>query len=143
MAARVTDQTIRIEGLVELQKALRKADSDLPKRLRLANKAGAEVVAAEARQRVNQVAKNPTGRTERSIAARAEQRGASVKGGGARVPSYAWFDFGGRVGRNKSVVRPFIKGGRIIYPALAAKGSEAVDKYDNEIDALLRDAGLR
>lgn len=139
MAARVTDQTIHIEGLVELQKALRKADSDLPKRLRLANKAAAEVVAQEARRRTPV----RTGKAQRSIASRAEQRGASVKGGGARVPYFPWLEFGGRVGRNKAVVRPFIKGGRIIYPALAAKGGEAVDKYATEIDALLRDAGLR
>jgi hypothetical protein len=32
------------------------------------------------------------------------------------VPHYPWLDFGGRVGRAKSVHRPFLPGGRFIYP---------------------------
>jgi phage gpG-like protein len=143
VAARASADTVRVEGLVEFQKALRRADSDLPKRLRLANKAAAEVVAEEARRRVQSEAKNPTGKLAGSVAIRAEQRAASVKMGGARTPYAGFFDFGGRVGRNKSVERPFIKNGRVVYPAVAAKNEEVADRFGREIDALLRDAGLR
>jgi hypothetical protein len=134
----VAAQQVRIEGLRELQRDLRLIDKTMPRELRKANKAAAEIVAVEARKRTPV----HSGRARRSLVARAEQRSASVKGGGARVPYFAWLDFGGSVGRNKSVHREVIKGGRIIYPALAAKREQVADEYEELLAGVFRLAGL-
>lgn len=55
-----------------------------------------------------------TGQSANSIRAMGPQVSA-----GSGVPWYNFADFGGRVGRNKSVSRPFIKGGRWLFPAVA------------------------
>ncbi|WP_307937034.1 HK97 gp10 family phage protein [Salinispora arenicola] len=47
-----------------------------------------------------------------------------VRAGGARVPYYPWLDFGGRVGRGRSVRRPFRREGRYLWAGYAAKSDE-------------------
>lgn len=130
---------IRVEGLRELQRHLRMLDVALPRELRKANKQAAEIVAVEARRRTPV----RTGRARRSITVRAEQRGASVKGGGARVPYFAWLDYGGQVGRRNSVSRPYRKGGRILYPSLAARREQVVDAYEVLLARVFATAGMR
>lgn len=103
---------IKITGLVEFQRALRALDAELPRALRLAHNQAAEVVVEWARPRVP----TTSGRARASVRATSSQRDARVTGGGARVPYYPWLDFGGRVGRQKSIKRPFLSGGRYIYP---------------------------
>lgn len=126
---------IVVEGLKELQATLRKVDAALPRQLRKVNKEAADTVASDARGRAPVL----SGRLRDSIAARAEQRSASVKGGGGRVPYFGFIDFGGAVGRDHATVRPFIKGGRIIYPAVTANRDRIFDTYERGINALLRD----
>jgi hypothetical protein len=105
-------EPIKITGLAEFNRNLRKINSDLPKALRLAGNEGAEIVASWARHRVEK----DTGRAQRSIKAKSTRTEARVSGGSKSVPWYAWLDFGGKVGIKHSVKRPFIKGGRYIYP---------------------------
>lgn len=139
------EPAIVVEGLRELQKSLRAVSSDLPKELRKANKAAADDVVPAAQRR----APSRTGKLRKSIVARAEQRGASVKGGGARVPYFGFIDFGnkigvgGGVGRHDSHPRPFIKRGRIIYPAVTEKRDEILDTYERALAGLIRSAGLQ
>lgn len=130
---------IVVEGLRELQATLRAVSNDLPRELRKAHKEAAETARDAARSR----APRRSGRLVNSIAARAEQRSASVKGGGARVPYFGFIDYGGSVGRNNSVHRPFIRTGRIIYPAVAEKRADIFGNYERAINALLREAGLQ
>lgn len=110
-----TVQLITIDGLAEFRRDLRRLSADLPKALRLAlNKAGESVI-VEARPRVP----TQSGRAARSLKARSTQTEVRVQGGGARVPYYAWLDFGGtREGRGGGkATRPFYSEGRIIYAA--------------------------
>lgn len=129
---------IVVEGLRELQSSLREVSDELPRELRKINKAAADLVVPAAQRRAPSV----SGRLRKSIVARAEQRGASIKGGGKRVPYFGFIDFGGRVGRNKSVERPFIKRGRIIYPAVDEQHDRIIELHEAGIAALLHDAGL-
>lgn len=84
--------TIRVEGLTELRKALRDAPAAARKELSKANKAAAQVVADEAKSTVPR----RTGRLAASIAAQATQTAGKVKAGSAaRVPyagpiHYGW-----------------------------------------------------
>lgn len=130
---------IQVKGLREVQAALRKVDSELPKALRRVNLAAAEIVAQEARRR----APVKTGKLRKSIKAQGQQRGASVKGGTpSRVPYFGFIDFGGVTGRYGNAKRPFIKDGRIIYPSVARRKQEALEFYERAVDDLIKKAGL-
>lgn len=113
----VAHDAIRVDGLAQFSRALRQIDKDAPKELRLVANTAADVVAGRARTRV----KRQSGRAQRSVKASSTRTLARVKGGGPRTPYYPWLDFGGRVGRKRSIKRKFIKSGRYIYPAYAAK----------------------
>lgn len=109
----MTGEAIRITGLREFQRNLKKLDADLPKALRMAFNGAADVVVNDARPRVAR----RSGRAAGTVKARSTQTASRVVGGGNKAPYYPWLDFGGRVGRNRSVTRPFLKSGRYIYDA--------------------------
>lgn len=103
---------IRVEGLAQFSRNLKKLDSDLPKVLRLALKQASDLVADDIRPKVPR----RTGKARRSIKAKATRTEARVEAWGDRVPYGKWLDWGGRVGRKKATVRPFIAGdGRYVY----------------------------
>lgn len=103
---------IRITGLREFSRNLKKIDADLPKALRVALNESADLVVDTARPDVPQ----KSGRARRSMRAASTRTAARVKAGGKRAEHYAWLDFGGAVGRNRSVVRRFYSDGRYLYP---------------------------
>lgn len=102
---------IKVEGLREFVRNLQKLDSDLPKALRVAFNQAADVVVQDARPGVPR----KTGKAAASIKARSTRTAVRVVAGGNRAPYYPWLDFGGRVGKKRSVKRPFLKDGRFIY----------------------------
>ena len=76
---------LQVDGLKDVQKALRDVDKALPRELRKANLAAAEIVAVEARR----LAPHQSGRLKKSIKAQADQRSASVKVGTPSRTPYA------------------------------------------------------
>jgi hypothetical protein len=66
----------------------------------------------------------------------------TIIAGGPRVPYYAFVDFGGRVGRKKSVLRRFIRGGRYIYPAYHHLERELLDMFGETIRDLGKASGV-
>lgn len=110
-------EPIRIDGLAEFSRNLKKLDSDLPKALRIAMNEAADVVVKHATMRIPR----RSGRAQRSLKARSTRTTVRVAAGGRVAPYYPWLDFGGRVGRNRSVRRPFLKEGRYIYAAYFEK----------------------
>jgi hypothetical protein len=104
---------IRIDGLKQFRANLKSLDRELPKALRLAFNEAAEIVVTDARGRVP----SKSGKARASVKAKSTQAYSRIAGGGNKAPYYPWLDFGGRVGRNKSVKRPFLKDGRFIYNA--------------------------
>lgn len=125
-------EQVRVEGLRELQRDLRRVDTGLPRELRQAGLAAAEVVAQQARVLVPV----RSGRLQRTIKARAQQRGASVKAGTAKTVPYAGVtEFGGAVpagsGTAHHTPRPFM------YPALEQSRDRAIDRYTDAVRALI------
>ena len=116
----MTIDPIKIEGLDQFVRSLRQLDSELPKALRLAMNEAASVVVDDARPRVP----TRTGRAQSTIKARSTRTSVRVAAGGRRAPYFPWLDFGGRVGRNKSVKRAFLKEGRYIWKAYADNRTE-------------------
>lgn len=131
--------SIEVNGLRDLQSALRKIDKELPRELAAGLAEAAKIVADAARGKVPQ----RTGRAAASIKVRKQQRAASIAMGGAKASYMPWLDFGGKVGRNRSVHRPFIPGGRYVYPTLSDKNEEVVDKIDEVIERLAGRAGFK
>lgn len=133
-------EPIRIEGLREFSRNLRKLDNDLPKALRVAMNQGAELVIGEATPGIP----SRTGRARKSVRKASTRTQVRVTGGGKRAPYYPWLDFGGRVGRRRSIARPFIADGRYIYSAYF--GLRSAGRFEEVLtDALLdvaRQAGL-
>jgi hypothetical protein len=128
----VSESAIRIDGLAQFQRNLRKLDTDLPKAMRAALNQAAEVVAADARSRVPR----RSGRAAASIRVASTQTAARIRAGSNRAPYYPWLDFGGRVGRKKSVKRPFLKQGRYLYAAYFDK------RQSGEFERVLTEALL-
>jgi hypothetical protein len=123
---------ILIDGLAQFQRNLRAMDSDLPKALRIAMNQAADVVVSDAKPRVPK----KTGKAAASIKAASTRTAVRIKAGGRRAPYYPWLDFGGAVGRKRSIRRPFLKDGRYLYEAYFSK------KASGEFEAVLTKALL-
>jgi hypothetical protein len=106
---------LAVAGLAEMRRGLKGMDSSLPKSVRVALNSVAQVVVDAAKPKIP----SRTGAAKGSLKAASSQNQARVSAGGQRAPYYPWLDFGGRVGRKKSVHRDFYKSGRYIYPAVA------------------------
>jgi hypothetical protein len=129
---------IQITGIKEFQASLRKMDADLPKQLRIALNQASQVVIDKARPQVP----SRSGAARGSLKVRSSQREARVAAGGRRAPYYPWLDFGGSVGRAKSVHRPFYTEGRFIYPSLRKNREEILDIMSQALTDLAKGAGL-
>lgn len=105
---------IKIDGLAQFSRDLRKLSSELPKALRIANNEASQLIVDRA---VPKVPLGPSkgGHARSSIKAKSTRTEGRVTGGGKKYPYYPWLDFGGRVGKARTVQRPFIKTGRYIF----------------------------
>lgn len=134
----MSESRITITGIKEFQASLRAMDADLPKQLRIALNGASELVIKKARPEI------PTrsGAARASLKVRSSQREARIAAGGRKAPYYPWLDFGGKVGRNKSVDRKFYTEGRYIYPALRKNREEITKLMVTALSDLARGAGL-
>lgn len=130
--------TIEIEGLRQLRAQLKQADAALPKQMRVALNAASELVVSYARPRVPQ----RSGRARASLKVRSSQTQARVAAGGTRAPYYPWLDFGGAVGPEKSVKRPFYTEGRYVYPGLRENRDKITQVMADALTELARGAGF-
>lgn len=131
-------EVIKIDGLAEFSRNLRKLDSELPKALRIAMNAAADIVVDAARAKVPR----RTGRAARSIRPQSTRTAVRVTAGGRRVPYYPWLDFGGRVGRGRAIRRPFYSDGRYIYPAYHANREEFTAVLEQALLDVARQSGV-
>lgn len=104
-------EPIRVVGLRELTRALRQTDAALPKEIRVAHNDVSGLLIAETRPKIPR----RSGRAAGSLRAASTRKAVRVKAGGRRAPYYPWLDFGGRVGKGKSIKRPFLPDGRYLY----------------------------
>lgn len=104
---------VEIQGLREFSRRVRSADKELSKEMRRGMKSIAETVARSAKESVPK----RSGKLANSIRPTSTPKVGKVSMGGARVPYAGFIEFGGSVGRNNSVKRPFVKNGRYLRPA--------------------------
>lgn len=98
-----------------------------------------QAVLAGARSRVP---RGPSGAARASLRIIGAQDTETVTGGGQKAPYYGWLDFGGRVGRNKSVLRPYRKQGRYLLPALMDAQALIEASLDEAVQGTLRAGGF-
>jgi hypothetical protein len=134
----MTRITIEVTGLRELQRALKEADAGLPKLIRVALNQASELVINYAKPHVPK----RTGKAAASLKVRSTAKLARIAAGGRAAPYYPWLDFGGKVGRGKSVDRPFYTEGRYIYPALRKNREEITAVMSTALTELARTAGM-
>lgn len=128
----MADDSVQIivdrQSIGQLQRALRKAGDDCKEGITAEMRSIADRIVGDAQQRVPWV----TGAAAQSLRARGRVGGASMAAGGTAAPYYPWLDFGGRVGRNRSIKREW-RGrpngsGRYIYPAISAHRDETITR---------------
>lgn len=145
MGARDLVRPIEIEHLRELQAALKAADGESQKQIRVVFNQAADVVAGGARRRLPV----RSGRARGSIKPLSQQRLAKVVAGSGRVPYYGFLDFGNAPGRGRGVgrgdthPRRFVPGGRYLYPSWDANRRSILDAMAAGIVAVAETAGLR
>lgn len=131
-------EPLKIEGLKDFQAALRDAEEGLQKQLRVVFNEAADAVVASARPFIPR----RSGRLAGTLKASSGQREASVKLGGVKTPYAGFIEFGGRVGRRRSVIRRFVPGGRSLYPAVQREEGQLTDIMARGLERLADEAGL-
>lgn len=134
------DEAIRVTGLKELARELKRLNSDWPKELRLAAKQAAAIVATDARRRATS-AGGVLGKSAPSIKPGGTQRGAYVKIGGTSWPYALGAEFGSvRFRQFKPWRGSGEDAGYALYPAIRAKNAQVVDKFGDMLADLTRRA---
>jgi hypothetical protein len=151
---KVVDGTVQVTGIPELMRALREMEPDTYKELRASLKQVADHVVGKAQQRMPfgppslhamQSALKPSATSQ---GARITFPAGGADSRDDPLGYYPWLDFGGTVGRGRvsagftidkrgrahsshqvasregGVIRPVVKGGRFLYPAIAESGPE-------------------
>lgn len=130
--------TVAVDGLADLNRSLRRVDSEAPKALRLALNDAADIIIDEARS----LMPSRTGKAKASVKAASTRTAVRIRVGGPRAPYVPWLDFGGRVGPRKSVKRPYIREGRYLYPTLRTQRAKFEQSLARSMGDLARSAGL-
>lgn len=131
-------EPVQIVGLRETVRALRAIDADLPKAMRVAANKAADIVVVEARSRMPR----RSGKAQQSVKAKSTRTAARISSGGRRAAYVPWLDYGGKVGRNDSAVRPFIADGRYVYPAFRDKREAFERAFRAALSDVVTGAGL-
>lgn len=121
---------IYVQGIAELQRALKALGDDLPRELRTANLSVAELIAEYAR--FNALGAGGVARhVEPSIVAAAQQRSASLAWGGSGFEMAGGAEFGAiQYHQFKPWTGNGPNAGYFIYPTIRSKRQEIIDLYD-------------
>jgi hypothetical protein len=129
---------IQVDGLNQLRKSLKAGGEGAEKEIRPALNEAAGIVVRVAQGRMPSL----TGAARRSVRVSSTSNKVRVTAGGSRAPYYPWLDYGGRTGRGGSIVRPFDKGGRYLYPAYGAQRKNIMALLEKRIVAVIERNGL-
>ena len=131
-------EAIKIDGLNEFVRNLKKLDADLPKTLRVGFNQAAQIIVDYAKPKVPR----KSGKAAGSIRAQSTRTAVRVSEGGKRAPYMPWLDFGGKVGRKRSIGRPFLKEGRFLYAGLHAERDRIYAAVETALLDAARSAGV-
>lgn len=134
-------EAIRIEGLAQFSRALRKLDADAPKGLRVALNTGARLIVTGAASKFPR----KSGRAVGSLKAKSTRTEVRVSEGGPRVAYVPWLDFGGTIrlpNRRRVIERPFEPEGRFLYRTYYDEQDHLAEVLARALIDVVRSAGL-
>lgn len=151
----VAADAVRVEGLREFLASMQRLEVEAPRAvLRTSLNSAAALVVADAKRR----APVRKGKLRDSIRASSTATYARVSEGSARVPYAGFIDYGGTVGRARKTVaheraraagtarhlatRPFIRTGRILYPAFRAQRDGVIAAMNQSLRDAVHSVGL-
>lgn len=129
---------VEVEGLADFRRSLRSVGSDATKALRIALNSVADLIIGEARKDIPK----RSGKAAASLKAASSGATIRIRVGGKKAPYYPWLDFGGKTGRDKSVVRRFYSEGRYLYPTLRKESDRFDERLETALQGVAADAGL-
>lgn len=133
-------QAVRVQGLAEFQRELKKAGADLPKQLAGANRDAAQVVATQAVSNLTSLG-GVAARIAPTVKAAAEQRRSKVTLGGPQHPEAMGAEFGGQGRPTTQQFRPHRgREGYGLYPAVRETEDEFMRTYEQMLGVLMRKA---
>lgn len=139
----MVDSRVHVEGLKELRRALGQVDPALQKSLRGKLKTIGDKIAGRAAAAMPK----RTGRAAGAVKAGVSGNRAYVQTGKKSVPYAAWLDFGGTLKpsgkRHGTQVRPKVKGGRYLYPAIEAMRPQTELAAVDAFEEAARELGLK
>lgn len=142
MSRQVADAAVRVEGLAELQRALRQLSSEFPKEMRLEGKAIATDVADDARSRAFSLG-GVAAKTAPSIKASAGARFAGVAFGGPAYPFAGGAEFGSiRYSQFKPWRGNSSDAGYFVYPSIRDQADSIEERYLEALGRITDKAGL-
>lgn len=146
MVSRIRTGDVAVEGLAELQRALKAmGDVESSREVRAAGKEAATYVAGEARGTATSLG-GVAAHVAPSIKASAGATNAGVSFGGAAYPMAAGAEFGGRGRPTTQQFQPWRGSGPgsgyFVYPSITDHVDEIVEPYEQAIQSIARKAGL-
>lgn len=138
-----TDQGVRVQGLNELNRALREMGGpELQKELKAAGKQVAEKVAGDARTNAMSIG-GVAAKVAPSIKASARNTGAGVSFGGSKYPFAGGAEFGSIQYKQFQPWRGNTsQAGYFLYPAIRENSDQIADEYLSALEDLARRNGL-
>lgn len=134
----MADFDAKVTGADEVAEAARRFAAGLDGHLRTQFQDRARMIARDAQGAVPR----RTGAARASVDVQTIEGAVAIVAGGRRAPYFPWLEFGGRVGRNDSVNRPFVRDGRYLGRAIDAQLSDIEAAAARAVVDAGRDAGF-
>lgn len=134
----MTDVKVEIRGLRELAAAFKQLDSELPKAMKARLHSIVTTIAGAAAGFVPV----RTGKAAASVRPRSTAKGAGIAFGGPSAEYFPWLNFGGKVGKGKSVQREMVLPDRYIYTTIGMFRGEILEGVDGAIRDTAVQAGF-
>lgn len=139
---RQRDDAVRIEGLNETLIALKAMGVGLEVAIRVANKEAASLVATGAQSKAGALG-GVAAHVAPSIKASAGAKFGAVAFGGPAFPMGAGAEFGGGRRPTTQQFKPWLgHTGYFVYPTIRAKSDEINEQYREQLDRIIKEAGL-
>lgn len=132
---------VDVDGVNEALRGLRRMDRRTPDAVRSSTQSASDIIAGQVRSRLP-LGPSANGHIRSTVDVRSVGMGYEVSAGNAKLPYYGWLDFGGAVGRDNSVTRPFIGGGRYMFRSYTEEKSFIAQRMENAIRNAAKMSGL-
>lgn len=134
-------ELVSMRGLAEFKARLARVHAGSTPAIRRVADDAAQLVVNRTRPRIP-IGPAAGGHVRSTLKVASSARSVRVAYGSSRFPYAGWLDFGGRVGRHRSVYRPWIHEGRYVWRSYAELQSRVQGLLREGLEDLARDSGL-